>query len=127
MPDYFEKFCSILKTDPRYTAVVESMITCCVVYNSEEEIKEQINIDTVLVYLGESFFDANEITALGCNTVGETIRNGTSREEHFIKILKQKNSELIKVFMKCLELDDINHRELYQLLQSLVLSISDTV
>ena len=125
LPDYFEKFCSVLKTDPHYTAFVESMIECCVVYNSEEEIKEYLNIDTMAVYLGD-LLDANDKTALGCNGGSEAV-SGVSREDYFVTLLKQKNPEFIKIFMKCLALDVANNTELYQLLQSLVDSLSDTV
>ena len=126
LPDYFEKFCSILKTDPRYTTFVESMILCCVVFNSEEEIKEHLNIDTMAVYLGD-LLGANEITALGCNVDSEAIRNGASREDYFVTMLKDKNLDFIKMFMKCLALDIPNNAELYQLLQSLADSLNDTV
>lgn len=126
LPHYFEKFCSILRTDPRYREFVESMIVSCVVYNSEEEIKEHINIETVAVYLGD-LLDANEIAALGCNGNSETLRNGASREDYFVTILKQKNPQFIKMFMKCLALDTANNTELYQLLQSLIDSLNDIV
>ena len=41
--------------------------------------------------------------------------------------VKEKNPEFIKTFMKCLALDIANSTELYQLLQSIVDSLNDTV
>jgi len=126
LPDYFEKFCLILRTDPQYREFVESMIVSCVVYNSEDEIKQHVNIDTMAVCIGD-LLDANKVyvAALDSNGGSDAIRNGASREDYFVA--KGKNPEFIKMFMKCLALDIENNSELYLLLQSLIDSLRDTV
>jgi len=124
VPDLFEKFCCILKTDPRFSSLVESMIVCFVAYSSEAEIKEYINIDALVVYLN-NHLNANEKVALNSNSGSDVIRNGISREDYFITILKRKNRDFVKIFMECLALDNTYHIELYQLLQSLIDSFND--
>ena len=54
VPDYFEIFCAILKTDSYFTAFLESVTVCFAVYSSETEIRECININSLLVHISDN-------------------------------------------------------------------------
>jgi len=80
VPNYFEIFCAILKTDPHLTALLESMTVCFVVYSSETEIRESININSLLVHISD-YLNCDEKSALDSNTGGEDMRKGDSHED----------------------------------------------
>ena len=121
MPNYFETFCTVLKTDPHFAAFLESMIVSFAVYSSETEIREFINIKSLLVHISE-YLNCDEKVALDSNTGGEVLRQGDNQVEYFIKLLTNKDSRFIKLFMKCLAADnkEPNHVKLHQLLQQII-------
>ena len=114
LPDYFDKFCSILNIMPCYKSVVKSLVTCYVVYKGEEHIKKYINIENLLAYFKGSLKDG-ETLELSTEKVSED----KSREECFIKILQRKDPKFIDELMNYLGLKDCpNHSELFHHLQS---------
>ena len=114
LPEYFEKFCSILNIASCYDSLVKSLITCHVVYKSEEHIKKYINIDKLLMYFKGSL-TPNELSV---ETAGVG-KCSDSREECFIKILQRKDPKFIDELMNYLALKDcLNHTELFHHLQS---------
>ena len=114
LPDYFDKFCSILNIMPCYKSVVKSLVTCHVVYKSEEHIKKHINIEKLLAYFKGSLTE-NELSA---EKAGAD-KWSNSREECFIKILLRKGPKFIDELMNYLALKDCpNHSELFHHLQS---------
>ena len=82
-PDYLEIFCAVLKTDPHFAALLESMTVslCFIVYSSETEIRESININSLLVYISD-YLNCDEKAALDYNTGGEDMRKGDSCEDY---------------------------------------------
>ena len=115
LPEYFEKFCSILNITSCYDSLVKSLVTCHVVYKSEEHIKKYINIDKLLVY----FMGSLTLNELSAETAGAD-KCSNSRKEWFIKMLQRKDPKFIDEFMKYLALKDyLNHSELFLHLQNL--------
>ena len=126
LPEYFAKFCSILKSHKDFTSLVTSFATSYIIYNHGKEIQEYIQIDDVLLYLNE-LLDKDENSALHPASKN-TDRNGMSREEYFVSLLKIKSPNFIKRFMEYLALENShcpNHIELYQLLKSLIDSLQN--
>ena len=114
LPEYFEKFCSILNITSCYDYLVKSLVTCYVVYKSEEHIKKYINIDKLLVY----FMGSLTLNELLVETASAD-KCSNSREECFIKILQRKDPKFIDELMNYLALKDCpNHKELLHHLQS---------
>ena len=115
-PDHFEKFCTILKTGPCFIPFLEIMIMCFTVHSSETEIKEFININSLVANLND-FLNSDEKELLDPNTHGEVARTGEdSQKDYFVKISKHKNQIYIKMFMKHLA-SETSNTKLYQLLQ----------
>ena len=115
LPDYFEKFCSILNIMSCYDSVKESLVMCYIVYNSETLIKNYIDIEKVLSH----FKDALTRDQLFSKQSG--INNCTeSRKECFINILKIKDPNFIEKLVKYLALKDCpNHSKLFHELETL--------
>ena len=114
LPEYFEKFCSILNITSCYDSLVKSLVTCLIVYKSEEHIKKYINIDKLLMY----FMGPLTPDELSAETAGAD-KCSNSREECFIKILQRKDPKFIDELMNYLALKDcLIHIELYHHLQS---------
>ena len=91
LPDYFEKFCSILNIMSCYDSVKESLVMCNIVYKSETLIKNYIDIEKVLSH----FKDTLTRDQLSINKSG-TDKCPESREECFINILKIKDPDFIE-------------------------------
>ena len=99
---------------PCYKSVVKSLVTCHVVYKSEEHIKKYINIEKLLAYFKGSLTEKE----LSAEKTG-TDKWSNSREECFIKILQRKGPKFIDELMKYLDIKDCpNHSELFHHLQS---------
>ena len=115
LPEYFEKFCSILNITSCYDSLVKSLVTCLVIYKSEELIKKYINIDKLLMYF-KGPLTPNELLA----EKSSADKWSNSMEECFIKILQRKGPKFIDELMNYLALKDcLNHAELFFHLQSL--------
>jgi len=117
-----------LKSHKYYESLVNNIAVSYILYNHEKEIREYVQIDNMLLYL-EHLFTPMEIHALSASDSGDANRNGTSREEYFIALLKGKSPNFIENFMEYLALENNHcphHSELYQLLRSLVDSLQET-
>ena len=86
-----------------------------VVYSSETEIKDYININSLVVHLSD-YLNPEEIAALNPDTGGKVIGKEGSRKDYLIKLLKLKDPKFISRFMKYLGSDSTG-TNLYQLLQ----------
>ena len=118
LPDYFEKFCSILNIMSFYNSLIKSLVTCYVVYKSEIQIKRYIDIEKILSHFKASL-TGGEILELS-QQKADTDKHNSSREENFIKILQRKCPKFIDEFVNYLALEDCpNHSELYHHLQNL--------
>ena len=114
LPEYFEKFCSVLSLTSCYDYFVNSLVTCYVVYKNETQIKKYIEIKNLLSHfkaLGEILELSAEKTRTDCYN--------ESQEGWFIETLKRKGPNFIEELMNYLALENYpNHSELYHLLQS---------
>ena len=114
LPDYFEKFCSILSINSCYDSLVISLVTCYVVYKNEAQIKRYIEIKNVLSYLKASFSSGDTLKLLA-----EKQKEDESKKGYFIKILQRKGPKFVDELMNYLALEDCpNHSELHHHLQS---------
>ena len=127
VPGYFEQFCSILKSDTHFKSLVPSIAISYILYNHEKEIQECIQVDDVLLHL-EHLLTPSEKHALSSSDNGGAVRNGMSRKEYFITLLKSKMPHFNEQFMEYLAMRENcpHHTELYQLLKSLVDSLQET-
>ena len=108
LPDYFEKFCSILNIMSCYDSVKESLVMCYIVYKSETLIKNYIDIEKVFLH----FKDALTRDQLSTKKAG-TDKCPESREDCFTNILKRNNPDFIDKLVKYLALKDCpNHSKL---------------
>ena len=127
LPEYFKQFCSILKSHHYFKSLVTSLTISYVIFDHEEEIREHIQVDNIVLYF-EDLLTPVEICALSSSEVGDANRNGMNRNEYFITLLKTKKPFFIEKFMEYLALENNhcpNHIELYQLLKSLVDSLQE--
>jgi len=84
VPDCFKTFCMVLNTDPHFATFLESVTISFAVYSSEKEIRECININSLLVHISD-YLNCEEIAALDdTDTGGEAIKQGGSRVDYFI-------------------------------------------
>ena len=114
LPDYFEKFCSILNIMSCYDSVKESLVMCYIVYNGESLIKNYIDIEKVLSH----FNDALTRDQL-FSKKSRTDKRTESREECFINILKRKDPDFIDKLVKYLALKDSpSHSKLFHDLEA---------
>ena len=115
LPDYFEKFCSVLNIMSCYDSVKESLVMCYIVYKSETQIKTYVDIEKVFLH----FKDALTRDQLLTEKVNVD-KCTESREEHFIKILQRKDPHFVDELVKYLALEDCpNHSKLFHCIQNL--------
>ena len=127
LPDYFKQFCSILKSHEYFKSIVTSLALSYIMFNHEKEIQSSIQVDNIVLYL-EQLLTPAEICALSSSEIGDTSRNGITREEYFTSLLRSKNPLFIENFMEYLALEDNhcpNHIGLYHLLKSLLDSLQE--
>jgi len=125
VPNHFEKFCTILKTDPHFKPFLDSMIVCFTVYSSETEITEFINIISLVIHLND-LLSSDEKAALDFNAFSNVNRTEKNLKDYLTMILKQKDPKFVKMFMKHLASDTSNSK-LYQLLQGRIDSFNGKV
>ena len=114
LPNYFEKFCSILNIMSCYDSVKESLVMCYIVYNSKMQFKDYIDIVKVFSYFKDALtweqFSTEKAGADKC------INN---REECFFKILQRKDPGFVDKLVKYLSLEDCpNHPKLFHHIQN---------
>ena len=128
IPDYFKTFCCILNMSSCYESIVKSLVKCYSVYKNEEQIKQYIETEKLLLRFKDSLTKGIflELSAKITSTT-----TGKNKNECFIKILKEEKLDFINKFVKYLELKDCpSHSELYyhiQKSQDEILCISSTV
>ena len=125
VPEYFKQFCSVLKSHKYFESLVTSLAISYIILDHERDIQEYIQVDNIVPYL-QHLLNPVEICAL--IETNNANRNGMSRTEYFITLLKAKNPTFIETFMESLASDNHcpNHIGLYQLLKSLVDSLQET-
>ena len=115
LPDYFEKFCSILNIMSCYDSVKESLVMCYIVYNSEMQFKNYIDTAKILSHFKDAALTREQLSTekAGADKCTE------SREDSFFKILQRKDPHFVDKLVKYLSLEDCpNHSKLFHHIQN---------
>ena len=115
LPDYFEKFCSILNIMSCYDSVKESLVMCYIVYNSEMQFKRYIDIVKVLAHFKDAALTREQLLTEKAGTD----RSIESSKICFFKILQRKDPHFVDKLVKYLSLKDcLNHSNLFHHIQN---------
>ena len=115
LPDYFEKFCSILNIMSYYDSVKESLVMCYIVYNSEMQFKHYIDIAKVLAHFKDAALTREQLLTEKAGTD----RSIESSKVCFFKILQRKDPHFVDKLVKYFSLKDcLNHSKLFHHIQN---------